>query len=290
MAQKTSKDSSAKPSGKAEAQNAIWDTWPKWIDDDTFETPNFKFYGKLSEYTTQTTADQVMILKSRATLEPYRKLAQSGDLKNILEIGFYQGGMPLFLADMLSPRKIVAIDRSPAPEAVLEHVRNKKLSGIVEYIGGVDQGDTGRLRQIVTEKFAGEPLDLIIDDCSHFYGLTKGCFEQLFGFLRPGGRYVIEDWGWTHWPSEYYLSTSSPFHGSPSMSNLIMEIIMAQPSCYGLIDNVEIANGACAIVTRGSALKHGEVCDLQKRTNIAAGYRADLISLIAEPAKLGVNR
>jgi hypothetical protein len=277
---KTAKKSSDNPTSKVPAQSSIWDTWPKWIDDDTFQTPKFKFCGKLGDYNTPTTSDQVMILKSRSTLEPYRKLARSGELMNILEIGFYQGGMPLFLADMLSPKKIVAVDRNPAPDAVFQHVKDKKLTGVVEYIGGVDQGDTARLREIVKERFGGEPLDLIIDDCSHFYDLTRGCFEQLFGFLWPGGKYVIEDWGWTHWPSEYYQSSQSPFYRSTSMSNVIFEIIMAQSSSYGLISNVEIANGSCAIVTRGNALSHGEVCELQKRTNIAVGYKANLISVV----------
>jgi predicted methyltransferase len=58
---------------------------------------------------------------------------------------------------------------------------------------GANQGNSTRLREIVHTEFQ-ESLDLVIDDASHMYALTKKSFETLFPLLRPGGLYIIEDW------------------------------------------------------------------------------------------------
>ena len=62
------------------------------------------------------------------------------------------------------------------------------------HVYGVDQADAPALRRIVADEFAGEPLDLVIDDASHVLDPTRASFNVLFPLLRPGGVYVIEDW------------------------------------------------------------------------------------------------
>jgi hypothetical protein len=63
---------------------------------------------------------------------------------------------------------------------------------------GVDQADRARLREIVRREIGDRPIDLVVDDASHLYLPTLATFEVLFPLLRPGGRFVIEDWRWQH--------------------------------------------------------------------------------------------
>jgi hypothetical protein len=61
---------------------------------------------------------------------------------------------------------------------------------------GVDQADRDTIRRLVADEFAGQPLDLVIDDASHLLTPSTATFNPLFPRQRPGGLYVIEDWSW----------------------------------------------------------------------------------------------
>jgi SAM-dependent methyltransferase len=255
-----------------------WKEWPKWNDDESsFRTPRFEFSCSTKDYSGKTSVDQVALLKDRKFIEAYRDLTSDAPMQSIFEIGFFQGGMPLFLADMIVPEKIVAIDWHPPTEELLNLIERSKLSTSLELIGDVDQGDAQRIRSILDEKFGSKALDLIIDDCSHYYPQTKGCFEALFGYLRPGGKYIIEDWGWTHWPDAPWQTDESPFRGMESMTNLIFELVMAMASDQTKISGINILSPACVVVTRGEALGYKEPVDLRTMTNLAGGRRAELI-------------
>ena len=256
----------------------IWDQLPKWRDANSFRTPQFQFNCSVSDYSGQTNTKEVSLLKDRNFLDIYRKLTSDGSIQNIFELGFFQGGMPLFLADMIKPKKIVAVDWNPPTENLNSLIANSRLSTEINLIGNVDQANTAQILKIVESHFGKEPLDLIIDDCSHYYELSKGCFEKLFGYLKPGGKYVIEDWGWTHWPGEPWQSDKSHFHNKSSLSNLVFEIVMAFASRKDLIAHIEIPSWACVVITRGSDLPHGEPLDLSKVINVAGGRYAKLIA------------
>jgi SAM-dependent methyltransferase len=246
-----------------------WDAWPKWSGDSTFQTPQFRFSCSTTDYSGTTNADTVTLLKDRDLLNLYRDLTSDGQTQSILELGFFQGGMPLFLADMIAPRKIVAIDWNQPSDALTGIVERHGLP--IELVGGVDQADTNRIRSIVEASFGTEPLDIIIDDCSHYYPQTKACFEALFGYLRPGGKYIIEDWGWSHWPGEPWQTSKNPFHGKPSMTNLAFELTMALASANGTIAGMNIANQSFIVITRGDKLNHGQPLNLKAMTNIYRG-------------------
>src|SRR6185436_21011315 len=59
-----------------------------------------------------------------------------------------------------------------------------------------DQSDRPALARIMADAFGDEPLDLVIDDASHSLAPTRDSFEALFPLVRPGGRFLIEDWHW----------------------------------------------------------------------------------------------
>jgi SAM-dependent methyltransferase len=251
-----------------------WDEWPKWDTEHSFRTPRFRFDCSVSDYTGKTDLDKIALLKDRHFLEIYRDLLVEERIGSVFEIGFFQGGMPLFLADMAKPNKIVAVDWQQPSAELTTLIARSNLSSSIELIGGVDQADTSRIRSILDAQFGSEPLDLIIDDCSHYYAPTKACFEALFGYLRPGGKYIIEDWAWTHWPGAPW---ESHFRGMESMTNLVFELVMALGSNYGMIARVDIVSCFCVIITRGKNLPYKGAIDLRAITNIAGERQAELI-------------
>ena len=130
-----------------------WDEWPKWDTEHSFRTPRFRFDCSVSDYTGKTNLDRIALLKDRNFLEIYRDLIAEKPLGSIFEIGFFQGGMPLFLADMAAPNKIVAVDWNLPSDELMTLIARNNLSSSIELIGGVDQADTGRIRSILDAQF-----------------------------------------------------------------------------------------------------------------------------------------
>jgi SAM-dependent methyltransferase len=253
-----------------------WEGWPKWAGDETFRSPRFNFSLSVSDFSGKTDMDSIALLKSkRLIVDMYGDLFRHNSIKSMFEIGFFQGGMPLFLADMNQLDKIVAVDRVAPTEKLRSLIDREGLSDKIRLFGDVDQMDTDRMKSILDAEFKDTPLDLIIDDCSHYLPQTKACFEALFGYLRPGGKYIIEDWGWTHWAGEPWQTDKSPFHGMESMTNLIFELVMAMASDNLMISEVDIADRACVVVTRGPALPPKAPINLRAMTNMAGGRTDD---------------
>lgn len=57
-----------------------------------------------------------------------------------------------------------------------------------------EPADRGKLRDIVSQHFSGNAIDLVIDDASHIYTPSLATFETLSPLIRPGGLYILEDW------------------------------------------------------------------------------------------------
>ena len=250
----------------------------KWKGNSEFKTKNFTFSCSLVDYSGVTNGQSVTLLKDRGFIESYLEFLAELKPKRVFELGFFQGGMPLFLSEVCKLEKVIAIDWHPPTPELLNLVTRHKLQKKLEFVGGVDQLDATRVKSIAKTGFNGKPIDLIIDDCSHYYENTKGCFEQLFGMLRPGGAYVIEDWGWTHWPSEPWNTSKSHFHGMPSMTNLMFKIIMAFGSTQGIIERIEFPSIYTMVIYRGKNLPHGEPFVLEKHIKVHGNRIARLIT------------
>lgn len=112
----------------------------------------------------------------------------------LLELGVLKGGSLLLWRDYFERGVIAGLDLNPA------HIEDP-TGRIRLYRGG--QQDTALLDRIARE-CAPEGFDVIIDDCSHVGELARVSFWHLFErHLKPGGLYVIEDWGtgyWDFWP------------------------------------------------------------------------------------------
>jgi SAM-dependent methyltransferase len=105
---------------------------------------------------------------------------------HLLELGISQGGSLELWRDYFRKGTIAGIDISP--------VRLDDPTGRIHVYRGLQQ-DTALLDRVRKET-APDGFDIIIDDCSHIGEFTALSFWHLFDrHLKPGGLYVIEDWG-----------------------------------------------------------------------------------------------
>jgi len=107
------------------------------------------------------------------------------------------------------------------------------------------------LRALLDREFV-EPLDLIVDDASHRYDDARASFEACFGYLRPGGLYIVEDWGWAHrgTPEFDYLKGSKP------LTQLLSDLTALLASNPRIVSRIDIQGPSIAIITRGHELPH----------------------------------
>jgi SAM-dependent methyltransferase len=110
----------------------------------------------------------------------------------LLELGIFRGHSLLLWQEYFPAGLIAGLDIDPV-----------SLPGpgsrIRMYQGS--QADCPLLDRVRLE-CAPEGFDVIIDDASHVGSLTKVSFWHLFRrHLKPGGLYVIEDWGTGYWES-----------------------------------------------------------------------------------------
>ena len=105
---------------------------------------------------------------------------------HLLELGISAGGSLMLWRDYFRKGTIAGIDISP--------VRLDDPTGRVHVYQGLQQDQA--LLDRVRRETAPEGFDIIIDDCSHIGEFTALSFWHLFDrHLKPGGLYVIEDWG-----------------------------------------------------------------------------------------------
>jgi len=215
------------------------------------------------------------LFKERTLVERYVELAEKLRPQRIFELGIYAGGSTAFLFELAHPRVLVAIDHKPPNgPALRNYIASEDLDEVIRIHDDVDQADRGRLAAIAAEAFGDEPLDLVIDDCSHLYEPTRASFNELFPRLRPGGVYVIEDWPWAHPPLEAEDPERVLYPGQVPLTRLLFEVMLAIPSVPGLIADVTVFPRSLR-VTRGDAKVEPErfeiaACSNQKGRRLLA--------------------
>ena len=112
------------------------------------------------------------------------------DPLSLLELGVAEGESLKHWESWLPNASITGLDITPCPaDFVSDRVRT--------YVG--EQQDTALLDRIAAER-APDGFDVIVDDASHIGQLTRISFWHLFRHhLKPGGLYIIEDWGTGYW-------------------------------------------------------------------------------------------
>jgi cephalosporin hydroxylase len=174
--------------------------------------------------TVRTTLDEIVILKPRTLMQQYAGLGIE-PVRRILEVGVFEGGSALLLADMFPEAKIVGIDRREGDPSIQKHIETMGYADRVKLHFDVSQEDRKRVSAIIDQEFGREPIDLVIDDASHLYSCTTACFDIVWPRVRAGGCYVVEDWGWAHWwnyqAPDFFLEEPKP------LSSMVLELVMA---------------------------------------------------------------
>jgi hypothetical protein len=234
---------------------------PTFLDDERITFGDLEIFLLHGTETDRLVArdDLYFMAKSRPYIDGYAqvKAAMSrstwaAGAHNVLEVGVYRGGSAPFLHHFFDARRLVCIDNR-SPVTPLERYRQQTGDALRTHYG-VDQGDGASLRRIIEADFTG-PIDLVVDDASHFYELSKATFEAVFPYLRPGGAYVLEDWTWSHgadaqMPGHYWWD-------QPALSTLVFELVAAYGASTGLIETIGFSPGMMWVTKSWRDLRGG---------------------------------
>lgn len=226
----------------------IWSTEKIEVDGATFLTPqDADVYMNI-----ESESSNLVLIKNRTMIDLLLAITAGRPVDRIVEIGIFKGGSAALLATLFRPTRLTALELSLEPvDALHDFVVARGFEDVVHAHYGVDQSDEEAVLKIVEGDHGAERLDLVIDDASHLYRETKRSFEMLFPRLRPGGHYVIEDWGWAHFDSPLWQQDGGWWHDRPALTNLLVELLMILARNSGLVAKVDITQEA-AVITRGS--------------------------------------
>jgi cephalosporin hydroxylase len=235
-----------------------------WQSETTFVVDGLEFCGDLKSYTERTTPERVAILKDSRLLRQYLDFLAPHRIENLLELGIWQGGSPLFYGLATDVKRVVALDiisKDPATDqpdmapllrlahrnpAIDEVIFAHNLGEKVRLHFGTSQADSAAVTAIIDSEFDGAPIDLVIDDASHHYDLSRKSFEIIFPRLREGGLYIIEDWQWAHMDAVEYQS-GAKFGDRPALTNFIFELLIAYGSHPDLFWNIVVRDWFIAL-------------------------------------------
>jgi hypothetical protein len=206
--------------------------------------------------------------------EPHFEPIRNNQL-NIVELGVLEGNSTKIFSTYFKNSRILALDLELRP-IDFTHYQN------VVY-AKCDQNDQKALADICETTFSSG-IDLVIDDAAHigFYSLNS--FFTLFPLLRPGGIYVLEDWGtgyWNDWPdgkafeSHYFLESTgglpkrikSHDYGMVGLIKLLIDYIAGSDirpthgspkTRNSLIDTMEIHFGTVLLKKAGISFDKSE--------------------------------
>jgi predicted O-methyltransferase YrrM len=189
-----------------------------------------------------------LLFKHRQVVQRYVDVIEELRPQRIFELGILEGGSTALLSELAHPQVLIGVDRSPPKTPALsDYISGRKLEEVIRIHPDVDQADRGRLAEIAEDAFGDEPLDLVVDDCSHMYDATRESFNELFPRLRPGGLYLIEDWDWTR-----EEKIAEMWADRVPLTRLIQELVLALGSSTSLISEISIAEELVQ-VRRGDA-------------------------------------
>jgi predicted O-methyltransferase YrrM len=225
-----------------------------WAADDLLVVDTTEFTVTIDQEQYQhedSTPSRFVLVKTPAMVSRLATLVAAIEPHRIVELGIFKGGGTALLASLARPQKLTAIELDSEPVVALEEfITSMGLSDVVSTHYGVDQSDLPTLGSHLRDDHNGAPLDLIVDDASHLYPETRASFELLFPHLRPGGAYVIEDWNWAHDGDPLWQSQGGWFSDRPSLTNLIVELVMIKGSSDNLISSITVFRDSVEL-TRG---------------------------------------
>lgn len=196
-----------------------------------------------------------ILMKSKPMLSAYADRFDALKITNLLELGIMKGGSTALFNHLVKPKNHMAVDvykHESGLDELANRVAKKGRKLLTRY--DISQSDTGRIIETFEQHF-GVPaeFDVIIDDASHNYDLSVAAFNGLFGKVKPGGFYAIEDWGWAHWQGGFQ-EPSHPEYGNKALSNLILQCVMACTAGLSGIARVDVTPDTAYIYRNDTAV------------------------------------
>lgn len=155
----------------------------EWSSEDKFSISGVNFVATVDPqiYHAQTSEElNFLLVKSREMIECELDAVQNIDVINVVDIGIWQGGSVALFDLVFAPRKLVALEYSNRELLPLDnYISSRGRLGNVSLYKGVNQGDGNQVERIMKKEFNEEPIDLVIDDASHFYDETRASFDVL---------------------------------------------------------------------------------------------------------------
>jgi Methyltransferase domain len=234
----------------------------RWLSASEFQIGNVVFFSDtFDSRPDQSTKNRFHIMKDQSFFDVYNKIFSDNNIKNMIEIGIFDGGSTMYFLMEHDLKKLFALDIRGRivnlDESINENMLNDKVN--IEYATSQDSPEG--LKNAVNY-FSGQEIDLIIDDASHLFDLSKKTFEMYFPILKSGGTYVLEDWGWSHNPgTQPGGSVYEYMKDYVSLSNLLFILQMIMISRPDLIAEIHVTAG-CAVIKKGSAAASSEILNL----------------------------
>ncbi len=216
----------------------VWQKDRMLLDDLVFRLQHFR------DDSSWDLGDQCFVyFKVKGLVDSYAKFLKTRPgfaPRHIFELGLWEGGSVPFWFELFRPAKHIGVDISDREDSPYfrKYIEDRSLQQQIKTYWRTDQSDRNRLLEIVRDDFEGN-LDLVIDDASHYYSLTRASFETLFPLLRPGGLYIIEDWAWEHWPG--HVDPAWP--KAERLGRLVHELIGLAGSSKDIISEVIVYQG-----------------------------------------------
>lgn len=193
----------------------------------------------------QKTDDEAFtIVKTNRHLDLYNHFTKYNP-KEIFEVGYFEGGSSVFIDRLYEPNGLTCVDnRKTRIGPVDNYIERRGRQGSMHVLHNVDQADKETLQRLVDENHPNG-LDMVFDDASHFYHQTKATLSVLLPKVRPGGFYVIEDYGWAH--AAQFQSPEHPWAKFPGLGTLVFELMMVLASGSGILRDIYLDIDACVL-------------------------------------------
>jgi predicted O-methyltransferase YrrM len=235
----------------------------QWRDVDEFQIGDITFRSRVVNRF-KSSHNYFMLVKHPRMVTRYEELISGLHPKRMVELGICEGGSTAFFNLLARPERLVAVDIKGIPTPGLEaFINDHGLRDRVHTHYGFDQADVSALRQLVTNEFAGHPIDLVVDDASHRLEPTRASFNVLFPLLRPGGIFVIEDWSAEHRlevglrkleQRDQNVRTKLEEHvrsgrtAATPLSVLVLELVLASAYAPDVLAEIVVADGWAHVV------------------------------------------
>jgi hypothetical protein len=228
----------------------------EWTSEQLLRIDEVEFYltvdlDELHAHESRT--NHFLLGKTRSMIDAVRALRDTESIRRILDVGIFKGGSAALYTKLFVPEKLVAVEYLPQPVEALERfiVDNDLAARLIPYYG-TDQSDPQAMGRILEREFPDRNVDLIVDDASHFYCESRATVNLTMPYLRPRGLYILEDWGWAHWPGDTWQKSKAIPSSKPALSNLVFELCMLCASRPDIVSSIFVTENT-VVLRRGDA-------------------------------------